>query len=156
VLAIVVNQTITLGTIILGALMGTAGISTYFYGVRYKSAYEVERASSASLREGREAYQLQAERFRDDAKEQRALKHAALSELAAERLKTDLTSVVKGFHEQHVQLMAELKVGRETIVVQVVGQLQAQEERHMQRHQEILESLQQIAEHIGHTNGHAT
>lgn len=45
-------------------------------------------------REERDAEKARADRCEVEAKEQRELKHAALSELAAERMKTDITPVL--------------------------------------------------------------
>jgi hypothetical protein len=60
------KHTITLGSIILGIIVGLAGLVVFAYGARWKAAYEAEHAVVDSLMEGREAYKLRADRLEDE------------------------------------------------------------------------------------------
>ena len=57
------TDTITLGSILIGILLGIGGLATYGYGVRWKANYEVEKARADALAEGREAFKTQADRL---------------------------------------------------------------------------------------------
>ena len=61
--AIHFTDTITLGSILIGILLGVGGLATYGYGVRWKANYEVEKARADALAEGREAYKTQVDRL---------------------------------------------------------------------------------------------
>ena len=57
------TDTITLGSILIGILLGIGGLATYGYGVRWKANYEVEKARADALSEGREAFKTQVDRL---------------------------------------------------------------------------------------------
>jgi hypothetical protein len=87
------NTTITLGSILIGTIiLALGGIHTVRtnYGNWWKQAYDEQKARADELEE----------QFR----EQRRLKHDARNELAAQRLKTDLTTLVTPIQEIMVAL----------------------------------------------------
>lgn len=57
------TSTVTLGSVVIGILLGVGGLATYGYGVRWKANYEVEKARADALAEGREAFKTQADRL---------------------------------------------------------------------------------------------
>jgi hypothetical protein len=50
------SSTITLGSIIVGVIVGLAGLAWIGYGAKYKAAFEGERAMSQTLVDSRDAY----------------------------------------------------------------------------------------------------
>jgi chromosome segregation ATPase len=48
VIGVEFTETITLGGVLLAVLVAVAGLATYAYGLRWKTAYEVERANAAA------------------------------------------------------------------------------------------------------------
>lgn len=71
-------DTITLGSIFIGLLLGLFGLFVFAYGARWKAAYEAEHAAAASLKDGREAFQLRAERVEAELKESMAQRDKSL------------------------------------------------------------------------------
>lgn len=65
-LAIHVTNAISLGSIIIGVLIGLAGLFVFAYGARWKAAYEAEHAAANSLKDGRDAFLLRSERLEDE------------------------------------------------------------------------------------------
>lgn len=57
------SSTVTLGSVIVGILLGLAGLATFGYGIRWKSNYDVEKARSDSLEDGVRAYKERADRL---------------------------------------------------------------------------------------------
>ena len=108
-LAIHWSDTITLGSVLVGAFLGLAGMFTFAYGVRWKSAYEVAEATVQSLTEGREAFRLRSERLEEEVRELRA----QMQVLEASRsLEPVLREVIEGF--KHVNQAMELHDDRAT------------------------------------------
>lgn len=63
------SSTISLGSIILGALIAAGGLLVFGYGARWKAAAEANEATAQSYKEGREAFRIRIERQDDDLKE---------------------------------------------------------------------------------------
>lgn len=142
VLAVQFSNTITLGAgITLIAVLALGGIFTLRsrLGAYWKSAYEEQQARAESEREQ---------------------KHELKSELAAERLKTDLTEVVKAMNSQHNDLIARMLEGRQTATDEVGTVLEGMETRLSKQHEAILAAqqaqtvvLQALADRIGEKVG---
>src|SRR5512146_1374976 len=60
------SNMLTTGSIIIGVLLGLAGLAIFGYGVKYKTAYESEKAVAASVKEGRDAYELRSKRMAEE------------------------------------------------------------------------------------------
>jgi hypothetical protein len=155
------TSTINLGAVIIGVLLAVAGAMTYLYGSKWKANYEVEKATAESLREGREAYQLRAERLeaevrecRAEAQEQRELKHSLSAELSAEKKIRDLVPVLKGITDTQQILVEAMGQSREEGVAELKIALGDQEQRALDRHEHIVETLKEIRTSlINNTNG---
>ena len=101
------TDTITLGSIIIGVLVGVGGLATYGYGVRWKANYEVEKARADALEQGREAFRVQADRL-----------HRELEMCKADRDKLEMTRSLEpalklmkdGFEELARDLQTHLNV----------------------------------------------
>jgi len=108
------SSTITLGSVIIGILLGLSGLAIFGYGVKYKTAYEAERAVSGSLKDGREAFKARADRLEQELKDSKA-READLSDqiidcksqLARLEERPDLTRVLQIMGEQSVRQDAE-------------------------------------------------
>lgn len=144
------TQTITLGAVITGLLVAIGGLVTYFYGVRWKSLYEIEKENCASWKEGREAFRLRAERLEAQLGKERDERLHVVSELAAERMKTDLTYVLKQMSENQQALTDS----RDVAVSQVRQSMNESEQRALDRHTEIVAALHEIATALKGVNGH--
>src|SRR5512142_1847258 len=57
------HDTVTLGGAIIAGLLGFGTLVFFSFGVRYRSLYEVEKQTSATYLDGRDAYQRAAERL---------------------------------------------------------------------------------------------
>lgn len=57
------TTTISLGVVILGAIISIVGVAFIFYGVKYKTAYEAESAVSSSYKAMNEAYEKRIEKL---------------------------------------------------------------------------------------------
>lgn len=125
------QATVTLGSVLVGALIGLCTLAFLGYGARWKTNYETEKATSESLREGRDAFQAKAERLEGEL----AVCRDQLTKLEATRsLEPVLAAILDGFqeHEQRAQERHETN--------------QRQGEQH-------LRILELIAERLGPENG---
>lgn len=152
----VFSGTISVGTAIVATLvLSVAG----YFASRYKLteiAQDQTKAANEAADTWRENYIAERQRGDDFEKrfqEQRALKHEALGNLAAEKLKTDQTAVLRAldaqmsalrtFHDDFLQREAEAADIRSTVV--------ATEERIVGQLGEIAHALEHLAD--GHNNG---
>lgn len=109
--AVHVTDTITLGSIIVGILLGLAGLATLGYGARWKAAAQVAEENARVSAEGREAYRLQAERLHGELGSER--EHVARLE-STRSLEPVLAAVLDGFsaHEQRAQERHEMNMAQ--------------------------------------------
>jgi len=112
------SDTITLGSIIVGLLLGVTGLAVFAYGARWKAAYETERVTAKSLEEGRLAFQQRSERVEADLRE--ALEQALDLRARIKQLEqaTDLTGAVEQMHAEHHEIL--LKIENLTQVLRVI------------------------------------
>lgn len=101
------TDTVTLGSIVVGVLLGLGGLATFGYGVRWKSNYEVERARADALEDGREAFRIQAERLHDELKT--CMEDKAKLE-ASRSLEPILAAIGDGFQAMKEDLTRQLHV----------------------------------------------
>ena len=94
---------ITLGSILIGIMLGVGGLATYGYGVRWKANYEVEKARADALEQGREAFRTQADRL-----------HRELEMCKSERDSLEMTRSLEPALELMKQGFAELERALET------------------------------------------
>ena len=123
--AIHFTDTITLGSILIGILLGIGGLATYGYGVRWKANYEVEKARADALAEGREAYKTQVDRLERE-----------LEMCKDERDKLALTRSLEP-------------------VLQVIADGFAQSKRDLEKHLLVLGRIADALAELGVKNGHS-
>lgn len=104
------SSTITLGSIIVGLLVGVAGLAVFGWGVKYKTGMDAAEANAKVFAEGREAYRLRSDRLAEELKDCRAQLAAmtdelvkAKSELARLEERPDLPKVLELMGEQAVR-----------------------------------------------------
>ena len=119
------TDTITLGSILIGILLGIGGLATYGYGVRWKANYEVEKARADALAEGREAYKTQVDRLERE-----------LEMCKDERDKLALTRSLEP-------------------VLQVIADGFAQSKRDLEKHLLVLGRIADALAELGVKNGHS-
>ena len=119
------TDTITLGSILIGILLGIGGLATYGYGVRWKANYEVEKARADALSEGREAFRTQADRL-----------HRELELCKADREKLEMTRSLEP-------------------VLQVMAEGFAQSKRDLEAHLLVLGRIADALAELGVKNGHS-
>lgn len=100
------SSTITLGSLIVGILVGFAGLVVLGYGARWKAAFESEKVVAESYRDGREAFQARADRLEIELRETRA-RNDELAELIGEQKKTVARLESLPNLERIVQVMAD-------------------------------------------------
>lgn len=146
----VFSGTISIGTAVVATLV--IAVAGYFAS-RYKLtelAQEQTKGAQDAASQWRDNYLAERQRaddFEHRYQEQRALKHEALANLAAEKLKTDQTIVIKGleaqmkalrtFHDDFLQRETEAAEIRKTVV--------ATEERIVAQLADIARSLEELA-----------
>jgi hypothetical protein len=145
-------QLVYLTAVVAGAVAALYGLARFAYGAKYRAAWQAERAVADSYREGRAAFEARVrqleQQLRDltaladkEREEQRELRHRLRSELAAARLKTDLSVVLESLAETQkatASLMATLAESSTRTVIEavngaeqrVVKQLVALDRRH--------------------------
>ena len=135
------TDTITLGSIVVGILLGIAGLSAFAYGVRWKSAAQVADATVATLREGREAYRVQSERLQGELLEA----SQRLKELEATRsLEPVLQAIVDGFHRMELRFQEHEERAQER---------HQMNQRQGEAHLAILERIADALAQLGVKNG---
>jgi len=151
------TDTISLGAAIISVLVGLSTLIFFFYGVRYRTLLKLEKENSESLKEGREAFKLKAERLEHEldvfTEEQREIRHTLKTELAAERAKTDLTGLMKMQKEQHDLMLNTMSAVGTASLEEMREQLLAQEERHIARNEALVKVLMQVRDAIVKSNG---
>lgn len=100
------SSTITLGSVILGALLAAAGLVILGYGARFRAAYEAEKLVSGSYLDGRNAFQARADRLEMQLGETQA-RNDELADLIGEQKKTIARLENLPNLERIVQVMAE-------------------------------------------------
>lgn len=149
------SSTITLGSLIIGVLLGLASLAVFGYGVKWKTAYEAERATALSLRDGREAYKLRGDRLEGELADARAREVAHVAELlechtALARLeeRPDLNKVLQILGEQSVREDAAAEKRAEKAVERLgelfAAKLDAHDARAAERQEQIIEGLQRL------------
>jgi hypothetical protein len=91
-----------------GLMLGIAGT---LYGARAyarQKTGEVWEHTAAGWKEEAQVQSARADRIEFERDEQRELKHKLRAELAAERLKTDVTGVLQRMSEQHSEVLAKV------------------------------------------------
>lgn len=103
------HDTITLGASVIAAVIALVGFAWIFYGARYRTLYEVEKQTSASLEEGREAFQLRAERVEGELRQ--AVQEAVVLREKIHKLEaaTDLTGVLEQMHAEHAEILERIE-----------------------------------------------
>ncbi len=147
------SHTITLGSLILFAFIGVVGLFVLFYGARWKSAYETEKVTSDTLREGREAYQLRAERLAEDALTLQNKHVAALKELGDKKVRIaelealpNLSIVLKTLDASSKVAEQQAKERTALAVTQLVDVLADHEEKAATRHEQIEKQMGQVSQ----------
>ena len=149
------SATITLGSIILGIIVGLAGLATFGYGVRWKTAYETERATAESLRDGREAFELRGDRLAMELREARQQIQemtddliTAKAEVAQLQERPDLGQILQIIGEQSIRAdaAAELRVNAaiERITEMFTELIKRHDQGVRQRQEEILLELRRL------------
>lgn len=87
-LAAVFKDTITLGSLIVAALVGLGGLAVFFYGVRWKTAYLVAEANA-------EAWHKTAERLEEEMKSLREQVQVLRARVAELETLPDVSHVLK-------------------------------------------------------------
>jgi hypothetical protein len=130
------SPVINLGAAIIAILLGLLTLAGVIWAARRRSDVDglkaaVEAAVSASASWEREynAEKIGRERAETEAKEQRELKHAALNEVAALRLKTDVTMVLKQMQADQATLLTALAGNQEAGLAAAAQLLAGTEER---------------------------
>lgn len=146
------SSTITLGSIIVGLLVGVAGLAVFGWGVKYKTGMDAAEANAKVFAEGREAYRLRSDRLAEELKDCRAQIAemtdqlvAAKSELVRLEERPDLPRVLELMGEQAVRqdTAADLRVEK---AIERLGGLFAESLRHhdeaaRERQEEIIRLL---------------
>jgi hypothetical protein len=150
------TSTITLGSIILGIVVGAAGLSAFFYGVRWKSAWQVASAQAEELRRALDDERNRAERLEERLDE--AVKQLALSlqQLADAKEAIERLSALPNL-ERVVKLMADTAERAEHRAQQrlagaldQLAQRAAETERRAEeRHRLMINLLEMVAERLG-------
>ena len=148
------SSTITLGSLIIGVLLGISGLAVFGYGVKWKTAYETEKAVTESLRDGRDAYQLRGDRLAEELKDCRE-RETTLTDLVADlkaalgRLeeRPDLNRVLEIIGEQSVRqdAQADLRAGAavERLGELFSAKLDAHDARAAERQEHIIKLLKE-------------
>lgn len=151
------TSTITLGSMILGLVVAVAGLAAFFYGVRWKSAWQVASAQAEELRRALDDERQRAERLEDRLAD--ALGQLADAKEAIERLSAlpNLERVVKLMSDtaERAERRAQQRLG--VALEQLTKQMSDAELRAEERHRKALLVLDLIAERLGpDTNGGST
>lgn len=154
------STTITLGSLIVGILVGVAGLSTFAYGVKWKTAYEAEKARGDSLSDGREAYKLRGDRLEGELADCKARENALVDEMVAAKTelaryaeRPNLDQVLQIIGEQSVRQDAASDVRAEKAIEQMAvmfgEKLDKHDERVHEQQRSILNVLGMIARKLG-------
>jgi hypothetical protein len=153
------THTITLGSLIVGVIVGLAGLAVLAHGARWKANYEIERARADSLDEGREAYEKRSRRLEQELKEAQA-QSIELAQVLGDAKETIARLEQLPNLERVIGLMAEtsrrqdaeadrrLAVGIENVERFVQIELAGHEKRAQERHEAQLGVLTLLSEAV--------
>lgn len=143
------SNTITLGSVIVGVLTGSAGLAVFGYGVKWKSAWQVASSQAEELRKA-----LSDERERSDRCDA-TLREAHEREIeyreTIEKLSAlpNLTKVIEVMaetsHRQDDHADRRLAAGMELVQTFVRKEFGVHDERAQERHEATVEALHAIA-----------
>lgn len=131
------SSTITLGSMLVGVIVGLAGLAFVGFGAKWKAAAEAEREVAASYRDGREAFRIRNERLAADNKECQEKIRELLYEIGEQKgtiaeleARPNLAMVDAGVrilgakldqHEEHAEQRAERLVGAVESLPDAIG-----------------------------------
>lgn len=142
------SSTITLGSVILAIIVALSTLAFVGWGVKYKTAYEAETAIVDSLKEGREAYRLRAERMEEEnerlVKEVIACKEALIetkSKMAKLEERPDLDKVLQIVGENLVRQDSSAENRMERVLDVFTKDIREHDKAARERQEEILRRL---------------
>ncbi len=124
---------------LLGPLFLLAAVAVAGWAYARVNIAHAQETAITSWKENAAAAEVKADRLAEELSTQRALKHEALTELTAERLKTDQTIVLEElsqFHKEFAmrgeifnEILKELAEQRQSGMSEIVGELRTMEDR---------------------------